>query len=244
MTRYLSVLAGLLVLLAAPTASLASGGDSIADAPTLVYGQVTAGGGLREEFWRMQLYESDRVTFTADLGVEGQILGGTQEYGFTLYAPSVTDYNIRSASAATEAAPIGGKNEFVLKSPFSGLGTLDVCQGNLEADNSCGEWWDLDPEALPYSFTATISHATTLTVSTPSLARRGSRVTVRARVQSPAGTPEGACLIHGAEAPLDDGQCAKRIRLGRGSRQTVRVAFVPNQGWQGASAHRTILLAR
>ena len=71
-----------------------------------------------------------------------------------------TDYNIRNLSAATEAAPIGGKNEFTIQSPFSGLGTLDVCQGNLLADDPCGSWWDLDPKADPYSFTATTSITT------------------------------------------------------------------------------------
>ena len=37
-------------------------------APPLAYGQVAAGGGLQQEFWHLQLYSGDRVTFLADLG--------------------------------------------------------------------------------------------------------------------------------------------------------------------------------
>jgi hypothetical protein len=243
MSRRLAV-PTLCAFLAVVSVARASGGESIASAPTVVYGQVMAGGGMRQEFWRMHLYGGDRVTFIADLGVEPQILGGSQEYGFTLYDPSVTDYNIRNVSPATEAAPIGGKNEFTIQSPFSGLGTLDVCQGNILADDPCGSWWDLDPQADPYSFTATVRHATSLTVSAPTIARSGASVTIRASASSPAGTPQGTCLIQKRLAPLVAGRCSRRIRLGHGRRALVHIAFVPDDGWQAASGHRTIHIAQ
>jgi hypothetical protein len=134
-----------------------------------------------------------------------------------------------------------------LTSPFTGLGTLDVCQGQIGATQSCGllrEQESIVPQAEPYSFTATVTHATSLQVSAPALARRGSSVTVRASVSSPAGTPAGSCLIQKQIAPVAAGQCARRVRLGRGFRQTIGVGFVGNDGWQAASAHRTIRLAR
>jgi hypothetical protein len=233
-----------LTLAVLPASAFASGGSSIASAPPLTYGEVAAGGGLQQEFWHLQLYSGDKVTFLADLGSNPEY--GTREYGFTLYAPTVTDYNLRNASASTEAAPSSGKNEFVLKSPFSGVGTLDICEGNVESSSPCGELGvdiitPLTRQADPYSFTATVTHATSLEVSAPTLARGGSRVTIRASVQSPAGTPGGSCLIQKHLVSLVAGRCALRLRL-HGSTQKIGVVFVPSDGWQAASGHRTVRL--
>ncbi|HTD09925.1 MAG TPA: hypothetical protein VK680_13635 [Solirubrobacteraceae bacterium] len=231
-------------LLLASTAA-ASGGSSVAGAPTLAWGQLTAGGGLEQEFWHLQLYSGDRITFLAELGSNPQY--GTREYGFTLYSPSVTDYNLRDAGAANEAALSAGKNEFTLTSPFSGVGTLDVCEGLVESSQPCGELavdiiTPLVKQADPYSFTATVTHATSLLVSAPTLARRGSTVAVRASVQSPAGTPQGRCLIQGRLASLVGGRCSRRLRLAHGCKQTIRVEFVASEGWQAASSDRTVRL--
>lgn len=232
------------VALIAATA-LASGGGSVAAAPMLAYGQVVAGGGLEQEFWRLPLYSGDRITFLAELGSNPEY--GTREYGFTLYSPSVTDYNLRDAGASNEAALSAGKNEFTLTSPFSGVGTLDVCEGLVESSQPCGELavgiiTPLVKQADPYSFTATITHTTSLLISVPTLARRGSIAIVRASVQSPAGAPQGSCLIQGRLVTLTGGKCVKRVRLGLGRRQTIRVSFVPDDGWQAGSGHRTIRL--
>jgi hypothetical protein len=247
MNRHLTlVLCGLCLALAMlPTAASASGGSSIASAPTLAYGQVAAGGGLQQEFWHLQLYSGDKLTFLADLGSNPEY--GTREYGFTLYSPSVSDYNLRDATASAEVAPSSGKNEFVLKSPFSGAGTLDICEGVVESTRPCGQLGVdvvtlLTGQADPYSFTATVTHATSLEVSAPTLAQSGSRVTIRASVQSPAGTPEGSCLVQKHLVPLVGGRCALRLRLGHTGKQKIGVAFVPNDGWQAASGHRTVRL--
>jgi hypothetical protein len=222
-----------------PASSQASGGTSIADAPTLAYGQVTAGGGLEQEFWRLQLYSGDKVTFIADLGENPEF---SREWGFALYAPLVTDYTIRGASAADQAESRPGKSGFFVKSPFSGQGTLDVCEGGLLFKNPCGMQEVLAPHADPYSFTATVTHATSLRISAPTLARSGSSVTVRASVESPAGTPQGSCLIGGRLTALTSGKCAKRVRLGHQRRQTITVRFVGDEGWESTSGNRTIRL--
>jgi hypothetical protein len=213
------VLAALAALVLAPSAA-ASGGSSIADAPALAYGQVSAGGGLEQEFWRVALYSGDKITFLANL--EGEPF---REYGFTLYGPAVTDYNLRSAGSSDEAALSGGKNEFFLKAPFSGTGTLDVCQGLVENTQPCGQLavdiiTPLLKQAEPYSFTATVTHATSLQITAPTLARPGAIVTVRASVNSPAGTPQGSCLIQGRVAPVAGapGACGSATGAGRRSR--------------------------
>jgi hypothetical protein len=245
-TRRLAVPIFCAVSLLAASAAHASGGESIASAPAVVYRQVMAGGGLEQEFWRMQLYSGDKITFLADLGSNPEY--GTREFGFTLYSPSVTDYNLRDASASNEAALNAGKNEFFLKSSFSGVGTLDICEGLVESSRPCGQLavdiiTPLVKQADPYSFTATVRHATSLAISAPTIARRGANATIRANLSSPAGTPQGNCLIQRHLVPTVAGRCALRVRLGHGHAQTVRVAFVPDDGWQPASGRRTIRLA-
>jgi hypothetical protein len=244
-TRRLAILAATISLvLLLPGSAQASGGGSIATAPMLGLGQVTAGGGLQQEFWRVALYSGDRITFLADLS--GPVF---KNYAFTLYPPTVTDYNLRSADAANELIATNGKNELFLTSPFSGLGTLDICEGSILATTPCGRAasdfvQNLEGQADPYSFTATIAHATTLAISAPTLARRGSRITVRATLNSPAGVPQGNCLISGKPYPVTGGQCTGRVRLGHAHRQTIHVEFVPDDGWQASVGHRTIRLVR
>lgn len=244
--RLLLALAAVAVALAlalAPGAA-ASGGTSIADAPTLALGQVTAGGGQQQEFWRAALYSGDQITFLADLtGPE------FKNYAFTLYDPSVTDYSLRNAEAANELIATFGKNQLFLSSPFTGLGTLDICEGAILATKPCGQAaadfvQNLEAQADPYSFTATITHATNLVIAAPTIARQGSSVMVRATVRSPAGVPQGNCLIQRHLEPLVAGQCSRRLRLGHGRRLSVRVAFVPDDGWQARSGHRTIRIAQ
>ena len=226
----LAALASLTALLIAPTACFAAAGDPIAEAPTIQYGTLEAGGGhIGCEYWRLQTYTGDRISLRWQ-----DIEGGYAPHVY-LYSPAVEDATIRSATAVASGETQSGANLVQLTAPFSGLPTLQVM-----ANTSC---YDLDQIAT-YTFTASVTHAVTLAISAPILARPKSRVTVSAVVQSPAGTPEGACLIQGAEAPLTDGRCARRVRLGRSGRQTIRASFVPDDGWQEASGTRHIRLAR
>jgi hypothetical protein len=222
--------AGLAALLLFPAASLASSADPIAEAPTIQYGTLEAGGGhIGCEYWRLQTYTGDRVSLRWQ-----DIEGGYAPHVY-LYSPAVEDATIRSATAVASGETEAGANLVQLTAPFSGLATLQVM-----ANTSC---YDLDQIAT-YTFTASVTHAVSLAISAPILARPKSRVTVSAVLQSPAGTPEGACLIQGAEAPLTAGHCTRRVRLGARGRQTVRVAFVPDAGWAEASGQRHIRLAR
>jgi hypothetical protein len=226
----LAVLASLIALLIVPALSFAGTADPIAEAPTIQYGALEAGGGqIGCEYWRLQTYTGDRVSLRWQ-DIEG-------EYGprVNLYSPAVEDATIRSATAVASDEAQSGANLLQFTAPFSGLATLQVM-----ANTSCYEY----DRIATYTFTASVTHAVNLAISAPILARPESRVSVSAVVQSPAGTPEGACLIQGAQTPLTGGHCTRRVRLGRSGRQTVRVAFVPGDGWQEASGSRHIRLAR
>jgi len=228
--RVLAILASLTALLIAPAASFASAREPIAEAPTIQYGAVEAGGGqIGCEYWRLATYVGDQVTFRWQ-DIEG-------EYGpnVNLYSPATEDATIRSATPVASHATQGGANLLEFTAPFTGLAVLQVM-----ANTSC---FDIDRIAT-YTFTATVTHAVSLAIAAPVLARPHSLVTISATIHSVAGTPEGACLIQDTEAVLTDGRCSRRIRLGRAGRQTVRVSFVPSGGWQEASGSRHIRLAR
>jgi hypothetical protein len=242
MSRYsLAVVVALAVVVLCPAASLASGGSSIASAPTLVYGQLENGGGTHDEYWHLQTYAGDKLTMDIDFGSNNL---GTID----VWAPAVTDYTIKQAQAYWSKVSDGyelGKFQFHITSPFTGLNTMAICARN-GGDCNPATSGGINTYILtePFSFTITDAHQTSLAITAPRLARRGATITVRAAVRSSAGTPEGACLIQGAEAPLAAGQCSKRVRLGHGRRQTIRVSFVPDDGWQPTSGRRTIRLAR
>lgn len=227
MLRYSSAaVVGVAALLLYPADSLASGGTSIASAPTLAYGLLEAGGGSQSEFWRMPVTSGDRVTFDIDNELD-------QDLDFRLRPPTTTDYTVRQ-NLEDGLGPISkGKTEVSWLAPFSGDAVLWITN------------WRDSPERMgSYTFTATVTHAAHMTISAPVLARHGTTVTTRATVTSPAGTPEGACLIQGTEAQLQAGQCAAQVRLSvRGRTQKLRASFVPADGWQAASASRTIRLA-
>ncbi len=220
------------------SAAAASGGTSIASAPPLpLGGALETGGGKRGEFWRMQLYGGDRVTIDMELS------GGEYPADLFLIAPSINDFTLQGSTPTLDLKARIGKSQNIMQAPSTGLWTLDICQQTVgSVCTNDGEYFGSAAE--PYSFTATVTHATSLRVSAPTLARRASSVTVRATVQSSTGTPQGNCLIQGAVVALAGGQCAKRIRLGHGRRQIIRVSFVPNDGWQASSGHRTIRVVR
>jgi hypothetical protein len=227
MRRAVALAAATSALLALPAVSLASGGSSIATAPMLNYGSVEAGGGVTNEFWRLPVTQGDHLTFDIDGGTDTN-----QLFDFIPLDPSVTDYTAREHDGDYLEPIRDGKTQRTWTAPFTGTGTLWVMSA-------------IQPlPVYPYTFTATVTHATTLVISAPTLARRGTAITVRGSVRSPAGTPEGSCLIAGRAAPVTDGQCTAHLRLGRGRHQGIHVSFVPDEGWQAASASHTIRLAR
>jgi hypothetical protein len=228
------------VLLVAATA-IASGGSSIASAPELPLGQLVAGGGQRADFWRIKLFGGDQITFKASL--PGGEFEAIKYYEFSLYPPAVEDFSYASANSVANnpESDVFGLTEFTLTSPFTGLGTLAVCEGDYREQGCSDTIYPTDPMDA-YTFTATITHATSLTIAAPTIVRRGSTVTVRATISSPAGVPQGNCLIQSQLAPVTGGRCSRRIRIGRGRKQTIVVSFVPEDGWQDAGGHRSIRL--
>lgn len=212
--------------------SLAAGGDTIASAPTIVPGQLQVGtGGARHrpEYWRMDLTQGDQMTVRTDFEDNGRQDNGTN---LSLFSPAVDDYTLRDAQPVANHEIFVGKSEFTLTSPFTGLGTIQFC---------CG--YDI-PQAL--SFTITIAHLTNVLVtSAPRHVTRGHSFRISARVQSPAGTPTGACVFRpvsgrGAHSrgpvPLTDGKCTARVGAGQGRSVRYRVRFEAEEGWRDASA--------
>jgi hypothetical protein len=229
-TRLLASLASFAALLLVPSAALAGSGLPIAEAPTIRYGAIEAGGGhIGCEYWRLPAYAGDQVS------LRWQDLQGEYNPTANLFGPTTEDATIRSASPLASDGTEAGANLLTFTVPFTGLGVVQVV-----ANTSC---FQLDRIAS-YTFTASVLHAVTLAISAPILARPRAVVTVSATVGSDAGTPEGACLIQGFQATLSGGHCSRRLRLGRKGRQTVRVSFVPVNGWQEATGSRHIRLAR
>ena len=123
-SRYsLAVVASVVAFLLSPAEGLASGGESIASAPQLNLGVVESGGGRMLDFWRVRLFAGDTMTFDVDLSPKNG------DVAFDLFDPSVTDYTFDQArNVANYERLNGGKHQFTLQSPFTGLGTLVVCR--------------------------------------------------------------------------------------------------------------------
>jgi hypothetical protein len=229
----LASLAALCFVALVPTAAVAGGGETIAAAPTLSFGTLEAGGGQQLVFWRVSLFAGDALT------VDLEVAEHSSQTYFDLFDPAVTDFTISKSHYVASSGVLGnGKQQFTLTSPFTGLGTLVVCSGLDETCHPGGV------PVKPLTFTAVVSHATHIAVSAPVLAKRRSIVTVRVTVQSPAGTPHGACLIQGVSETLAGGRCSRRIRLGRQARQRIAVSFVPEDGWNAATGSRVIRTVR
>jgi hypothetical protein len=215
-------------LLLAP-AAYASGGASIAEAPTLPVGTLVSGGGQPwHQYYRLPLYGGDEVTLDLEMPGAGDCPAALV---LSLYQPQVTDYQIEAAQPVDSTGWVEqGKHEFKWVSPFTGAGIVQAtgCTNGVAA----------------FNLTAAVAHQTAVALHAPTLAKRGSAVTVSATVQSAAGVPQGTCLIRGTPTPLTNGQCSGRVRLGHGRRQTIHVEFVPEDGWQASSGHRTIRLYR
>lgn len=227
----LATVVAFVALLALASVSNASGGASIASAPTVSLGALESGGGPpSQQYWRLPLVAGDALTL--DVEDTPQAHECPDSIDLSLYEPSVTDYQIAQAQPVHTTGYLNssGKQEFKWTSPFTGAGIFQAsgCNNGITS----------------FTFIATVVHPTLLSVHAPALARRGSLITVSALVRSPAGVPQGSCLISGKPAPVTGGQCSGRVRLGHGHRQTIRVAFVPEDGWQASAGHRTIRLVR
>jgi hypothetical protein len=229
-TRRLAILAAtsLLVLLL-PSGAQASGGGSIAEAPVLPVGTLVSGGGQPwQQYYRLSLYSGDTLTLDLEMPQAGACPAALI---LSLYQPQVSDYQIEAARPVDSTGWVEpGKHEYTWTSPFTGAGALQAsgCTNGI----------------APFNLIASAVHRTAITVHAPTLAKRGSVVTLSAVVQSPAGVPQGTCLILGRAAPVVSGRCSGHVRLGHGHRQVVRVEFVPGDGWQATSGHRTIRLYR
>jgi hypothetical protein len=217
------------------TSADASGGISIASAPQVRFGALETGGGTEDEFWRIPLFGGDRIT------IDATIPDDTMQ--FNLFSPSVSDFTIQSTSPVAAGTFYvnneSGDVQTVLRSPFTGLGTLAVCDRN---GGDCSEIHRFKAEA--FSFTATVAHATHMTLSAPPLVRRRQSLLVVGHLQSPAGTPEGSCLLDGHVAPVVRGECRTRIRAVKTPRQLISGQFVPADGWQPAAARRAVRVVR
>jgi hypothetical protein len=223
--------AGALVLV--PSAATAAGGNSIAAAVPITYGQEEVGGGQGYgEFWRMPVTMGDLVTFDVDVATDGS----DSWTDFRPLPPATNDYTL-SSDTDDGLGEMPGKHQLTWTAPSSGDWILWVSLWrNFNNDNG---------GPSPYTFIATIAHATTLKLTAPTLAKRGSTVTVRGTVTSPAGVPQGSCLIAGHPAPVSSaGICFGHVRVGTTSRSVVSVSFVANDGWQDATAKRSIRLYR
>jgi hypothetical protein len=223
------VLVAVVAALVLAPAAAGSGGNSIAGAPTFPLGTPESGGGPpSQQYWRLPLVAGDGITLDLDKPQAGACIASLS---LSLFEPSVSDYQIAQAQPVqTTGYTDPGKREFKWVSPFTGAGILQA--------SGC------DNGIAPFTLTNGVVHRTAVAVSAPSLARRGSIVAVRVLIQSPAGTPQGSCLIAGKPLPAITGQCMGRLRLGHRRKQTIRVEFVPDDGWQPSSGHRTIRLTR
>jgi hypothetical protein len=225
----LAALASTASLLLCPAASLASGGASIAEAPTIPVGTLISGGGQPwHQYYRLPLYGGDALTLDLAMPQPGACPAALT---LSLYQPQVNDYQIETARPLDSTGWVEqGKHEYTWTSPFTGSGILQAsgCNSGIAA----------------FNLITSVVHQTAITLHAPTLAKRGSLVTVSALVQSPAGVPQGTCLIQHRPVPLVGGRCEQRIRVGHGHRQTIGVQFVPEDGWQAASGHRAIRLYR
>jgi hypothetical protein len=127
MPRYpLAALASLVaLLLILPAVGMASGGESIASAPSLNLGSLESGGGNYIEYWRVQVYGGDVITVDADLSDNGG------DMVFDLFAPSVDDYSFSHAEPLVSSERLRPeKQQFTLKVPSTGLDILAVCRSH------------------------------------------------------------------------------------------------------------------
>jgi hypothetical protein len=228
-------------------ASADEGGTTIASAPTRAFDQPQDGIGGNNignsftgghNFWRLEVFAGDAITGAGSVASAN----GCATNQVALYDPSVTDATLPKARAvfhsgalfqgSCESLRLGRRWTHV---PFTGLGTL---------------WMGISSEAPTFTFTARVSHRSTVRLA--SVPRRlGSpraRVTLRASVASVAGTPSGVCGFdrrargekrwHRVRRVLlgADGSCASRLAGGAKGLIQFRVRFIPDPGSLSSAA--------
>jgi hypothetical protein len=176
-----------------------------------------------------------------------------------LFGPTVNDFNLAEAKAVSSVNVKLGPQSVALTSSFNGLGTLAVAMGTPSSIQSSSypplqTPVDQCTVVTPFSLTATIEHLTQ--VSFGSLAGHLSsprrHLRLRARVQSPAGTPIGTCMferldgslpVRVAQTSVRNGVCTASVRGGRTGSFTYRVTFT-GTGWQTAQANSHVVDVR
>jgi hypothetical protein len=252
----MAIACGTWALSAAPAG--ATGASTIAAAGPLPQNALVVGGGQPVEFFRVALSAGDQLDLSYDMLNEPNC-------GYLyLFDPTVTDFNLEQANAVSSSNVRPGEQAVALTSSFNGVGTLAV---SIDGPNYFGpgslastRYPPLGaPESscdvvTPFSLTATIEHLTQASfLQLPSrLDRPSQRVRLQARIQSPAGTPEGECMferlkgsppVRVAEAPVHNGTCGATVRAGQRGSVTFRVTFTGN-GWQTSQATSRKIVVR
>lgn len=175
-----AIAGGLSVLGLIPASALADGGQSIASAPTIIFGQQEFGstatgafltfgcGPGYRSFWAMPVLAGDQVT----IGWESPV--PTTEM---VVAPvGTTDANMAYSDNLVEQALVGNKNSFAFTAPATG--TIPMWFRSCE-----------DSGAVPgaYFFTATDQHAVVVQLQARRYIRR--RAVVRAAAEMANGAP-------------------------------------------------------
>lgn len=177
--------AALAILAFSPAAARASGGQTIASAPVVPWGQqqfgnlvdggVTAnscGDSIYTEWWLLSVISGDRVT----IDWEAQEIDYTE---LDVYPRGTTDFNYPQASVtARSTLNSNAKAELALTANST---------GNMPVAITSSTWSCLAGTPGPYDFTAYVRHAVVLGVpKRASLSRRG---VLRVAVHNPDGGP-------------------------------------------------------
>ncbi|HVE80848.1 MAG TPA: hypothetical protein VNA68_01775 [Candidatus Dormibacteraeota bacterium] len=220
----------MVLILGTTVPAQAAGGDSIATAPAVQYGELTTGGGKKKEFWRLPVYAGDMVTFRWSGNGSGEDPDRSQPV-VSFYDPAIDDYKFNMAIGQGRQETGGGKSEFTFTPPSTGLWSMHAANESKS------------PEDLmwPFSFIATVEHSTAITfISYPRrVSSPRSKISLTARVQSPAGNPTGMCAfdkIGGivrqfAEVPVQGGYCKATFPVKAKRSVRYRVRYLPDNGW-------------
>lgn len=243
--KVVALLAATVVVCGAAAGSAsAEGASTIATAGALPLGTLVVGGGQTANFYRVQLSAGDRI----DIGYD--MLSQPNCGYLYLFDPTVSDFSLAEAKAVSAVNVGPGQQSVTLTSSFNGLGTLAVVIDGPNNTQSSTYPPLQTPTykctvVTPFSFVATIEHLTQVYFSrVPSGVSSRQRLRISARVESPAGSPQGTCMferiaasipVRVAQAIVHNGVCAATVRPGRAGRVAFRVTFT-GTGWQTAKA--------
>lgn len=212
------------------------------------------------DYWRLALSAGDKIDITY------HALGQPNCGNLYLFAPTVTDFNIRQAQPVSSASVTAGTQAVQLASPFNGTGTLAISidRPSYFQDLSGAATTNYPPLAspiyggcgvvTPYSMTVVLEHLTQLTLGrVPSYTSSPrSRFRLVARLTSPAGTPHGSCLIERvvlgvptrvANVAAVEGSCSAKVSNDTRAPVKYRVTFHGNE-WQTSQATTGVIRAK